>query len=218
MQGGGRGRLGESLQSGQLVQQRGWLAQLSFQASRNCSVVFSQDPDFPVPKENTPLQVRVYRVMVQFETASQHPMWCQAQLFSSPIQSLGGEPGPGCQSGPYHFPRTGLSKLPPLSLCRLSLRSYFLHGAGTLTKGERCSCCGEWEPSSLHREREVLGTEAYEPCFSQKGKLQLHTPGFHVWACPCTADSLRTPHEGEFFLFITLPREQSSIPQGIGLY
>lgn len=89
MQWGGRGRLGESLHSGQLVQQRGWLAQLSFQASRNRSVVCSQDPDFPVPKENTPLWVRVYRVMVQFETASQHPMWCQAQPFSSPIQSLG---------------------------------------------------------------------------------------------------------------------------------
>lgn len=57
--------------------------------SRNPSVVCSQDPDFPVPKENTPLWVRVYRVMVQFETASQHPMWCQAQPFSSPIQSLG---------------------------------------------------------------------------------------------------------------------------------
>lgn len=89
MQWGGRGRLGESLHSDQLVQQRGWLAQLSFQASRNRSVVCSQDPDFPVPKENTPLWVRVYRVMVQFETASQHPMWCQAQPFSSPIQSLG---------------------------------------------------------------------------------------------------------------------------------
>lgn len=80
------------------------LALLPSQASRNCLVaVSSQDPDSPGSRESMPLWVRVQRVTVQPEAASQHPTRCQAQPCSSPTQSLGGEPGPSFQSGPVPF-------------------------------------------------------------------------------------------------------------------
>lgn len=117
MQGGGRGRLGGSLQSrlGPVVFCR---------LPGTAQLLLGRDPDSPAPREKMPLWVMVYRVIVQPEAASQHPMWWQAQPFSSPVQSLGGGGSLVLAARVLlsHLPRTGSSRLPPLFLCRPSSR------------------------------------------------------------------------------------------------
>lgn len=119
-------------------------AVLALLASRSYLVaVSSQDPDSPAFRENMPHWVRVQRITVQHEAASQHPMGCPAQPCSSSIQSLWVSPALPSRVDLFHFPRTGLRRRSPLFIRQTlsSLGPFVLHREGTLVKSEKC--CGE---------------------------------------------------------------------------
>lgn len=179
-----------------------------FQELSSCC--FQPGPRFPTPapRENKPSRVRLSRVIMQPETASQHPHSSKP----SPTRSLGVSLVLASRVILSHFARAGLSKWPPLFLGQtlFSLGSCFLHS--TLVESEKCSCCGQGGNLPICKGKcWVLKPMSIQPppCLSLTGKPQLQAPGLHVQ--PAHQQWLMAsehPDEGEFFLFIILLRAE----------